>query len=73
MNQLDTLNRLSSIDNEVEVATDSHGTIEVWNLLLCWSQDADQEGNDLVRHVECALCVESKEVQDYFISEGFEF
>ena len=73
MNQLDILNRLGSLDNKLEVASNSHGDIEGWNLVLCWSQDADQEGNDLVRHLQFAIAVESDEVQEYFTSQGFEF
>ena len=73
MTQLDTLNRLSSFDNNLEVASNSRGTVEMWNLICCWTQDAEQEGNDLVRHIECALCDESNEVQEYFMSQGFEF
>lgn len=73
MTQLDALNHIGSLDNTLEVSSNSRGTIEVWNLILCWSQDAEQEGNDLVRHIECALCDESAEVQEHFISQGFEF
>tara|TARA_R110001632_G_scaffold218110_1_gene347094 strand:- start:317 stop:538 length:222 start_codon:yes stop_codon:yes gene_type:complete len=73
MTQLETLNRLGSFDNNLEVASNSRGTVEMWNLILCWTQDAEQEGNDLVRHIECALCDESANVQEYFISQGFEF
>ena len=73
MNQSETIIRLSAIDNTAEVASNSHGDIEVWNLVLCWSQDADQEGNDLVRHLQYAIAAESDEVQEYFTSQGFEF
>ena len=72
-NQLDTISYLSRLDNTYELASNSHGMIEVWNLILCWSQDADQEGNELVRHVEFAVAAEGDSVQEYFKLHGFKF
>ena len=73
MTQLETLNYLSRLDNTSELASNSHGMVEVWNLILCWSQDADQEGNELGRHVEFAVAAESDSVQEYFKLHGFKF
>lgn len=47
--------------------------IEVWNLVTCWIQTAEEEGNDLLSHVECQLCDETPEVGAYFRKLGINF
>tara|TARA_R110002074_G_scaffold109647_1_gene236361 strand:+ start:110 stop:355 length:246 start_codon:yes stop_codon:yes gene_type:complete len=73
MTQLETLTRLSSFDNELELESNRGRSYELRSLIGIWTDDAEQEGNDLIGHVECALCYESDEVQKYFKSQGFEF
>lgn len=55
------------------LSSDSWENVEVWNLVPCWIQNAEMDGNDLITHVECALCDESPEVGKYFRAIGFNF
>jgi len=71
------LNEISSAhDTKWEVALESvtWGTkVEVWNLVACWIQNAESDKNDIIAHVECALCDESAEIGKYFRALGFNF
>lgn len=51
----------------------SYGNVEAWNLVTCYLDNAEAEGNDLLAHVESSVSDESKDVQAYFRKLGIEF
>lgn len=75
INQLATLEALhkEAYETKVEVETNNYGEIEVWNWIDCQYQNAEQESNDIVRHIESALCDESKELGAFFLKAGFNY
>jgi hypothetical protein len=77
--QLEILNKIYDQDLKASDSqkskwfqTDGFGKIEVWNFIECHRQNAEQDGNDLVCHIRCALSDEwNSPIAKFFIRKGF--
>lgn len=71
--KLAILAKIESEQAEVVLESLNYGNVEVWNYILCYRQNAESDGNDLIAHVECALSCDNESVQSFFRKHGFSF
>lgn len=73
LNIINKLGDSNNPNNDHQINTLGYGDIAIWNLITCWEQNAESDKNDIIAHIECALCDETEEAQEFFRSKGFTF
>lgn len=78
LSQLEILNKIYDQDLKASDSQKSKwfetglGKIEVWNYIECQRQNAEEEGNDFVGHIRCALSDDwNSPIGKFFRSKGF--